>query len=847
MEESDVMSPEAAPQSPNQESLEVSPSMKVFSKEEALKASIEYFNGDELAASTFLAKYALTDNDGNLREKTPDDMHRRLAREFARIESKYPNPMSEEEIYALMKDFGEVVPQGSPMSAVGNDYQVQSSSNCFVLSSPRDSYGGISTTDQEEAQIMKRRGGCGFDISTIRPKGMPTANAAKTTDGIGVFMERFSNTCREVAQGGRRGALLLSISVHHPEIRTFIQIKKDKKKVTGANISIRLTDEFLEAVEAEGSLQLRFPVEKNVPHIFETSVSATEIWREIIEAAWASAEPGLLFWDNALKNTPSDCYESEGFNSISTNPCGEIVLSKNDSCRLLLANLAGFVENAFSEAARFNFHRFDESVIKSQRLMDDLIDLEIEQVDKIITKVISDPEPEEVKAIELNLWRNVRDRAVQGRRTGLGVTAVGDMLAMLGMTYGSDESIAFVEEVYKQLGTNAYLSSCRLAKERGAFPVFSHAKEAGHPFISRILEAGTDELRELYQQYGRRNIALTTTAPAGTVSLMTQTTSGIEPAYLLEYKRRKKIMGNNDATADFVDAMGDRWQEFKVRHHGLQQWVEITGNEDITQSPYWNSTSDKIDWVQRVKLQAAAQKWICHSISSTVNIPNHTTVDTVKDIYMAGWKSGCKGITVYRDGCRDGVLLSMDDKSKTTASSTLDAPKRPKELPCEIHKANVKGESWVILVGLFEGRPYEIFGGLAKYVDIPAKYETGVLIKKSRKTSNSIYDLQFGEKGAEVMVKDVVSTFENELYGSLTRSVSLSLRHGVPIQYVVEQLQKDKHSDLFSLSAVIARTLKKYIKDGTVAGGGKCPECTSTLIYKEGCASCASCGYSKCS
>jgi len=856
-------------------------------REQAYQASLKYFNGDELAASVFVDKYALRTPKGDLLELTPSDMHRRLAKEFARIEKKYPNPMSEKDIFCLLADvdhldasqiekmsldelaeesrgLGPIVPQGSPMSAIGNAFQYQSLSNCFVIQSPYDSYAGILKADQEQAQIMKRRGGVGFDISTIRPKGIVTANAARTTDGIGVFMERFSNTCREVAQGGRRGALMLTIDVHHPEIRTFINIKRDLKKVTGANISIRLTDEFMQAVKDGDKVHLRFPVEKDAKHTVEEHVDAKQLWHEIIEAAWASAEPGLLFWDTVKKRTPTEAYASVGYGSTSTNPCGEIVLSPYDSCRLLLVNLYKFVKNPFTSAAAYDNERLKDTVVKAQRLMDDLIDLEIEAVDKIIAKIQNDPEPDDVKRPELDLWNKIKSAALGGRRTGLGITALGDALAAMGFVYGSKKSIEMTESLYKALALSAYKSTIKMAEERGSFPVFSHKLEGNHPFIKQILEANP-ELAADYKKFGRRNIALTTTAPAGSVSVLTQTTSGIEPAFMLFYKRRKKVNGDDpNAKVDFVDPLGDKWQEFMVYHHAFKKWMEVNHKteENVAESPYHGGTANEIDWVAKVDLQAAAQKWICHSISNTTNIPNSTSVDVVKDIYMKGWETGCKGVTIYRDGCRTGVLVAetkpeekkVDLDGQPEAMVESHAPKRPKELTCDIHRINVRSsgenESYLVLVGKLEGMPYEIFCGLSHHVEVPKKAKTGTLIKNGKKDGVATYNLQIpiGDDD-QLLFKDVVELFSNPNHGSMTRTLSLALRHGVPVQYMVEQLQKDKHSGLQSFSKAIARVLKSYIPDGTKSQSDKiCGSCgVEGLIYKEGCVSCVGCGWSRCS
>lgn len=824
-------------------------SQKIYSFDEVLKASTEYFHGDEFAASVFATKYSLQNSNGEFLELTPDDMHHRLAKEFARIEKKYDNPMSEKEIYSLLKDYRYIVPQGSPMNGIGNTYQIQSISNCFVIDTPYDSYGGILKTDQEEVQIMKRRGGVGFDISSIRPKGMRTTNAAKTTDGILPYMDRFSNTCREVAQDGRRGALMLSLSCHHPQILDFVRVKKDKTRVTGANISLRLSDEFMNAVKNNKKVQLRWPVDSKEP-IVESCVDAKEIWNEIILAAWECAEPGLLFWDTAKRMSPADAYESVGFGSTSTNPCGELVLSPGDSCRLLVVNLLSFVDDPFTDVAKFDYQKYSDVVMKAQRLMDDMVDLELECIDNIINKINSDPEPFDVKSIELALWKKIRLAAESGRRTGLGITALGDTLAAMNIIYGSDESIEKTEKIYKELAINSYKSSCILAGERGAFPAFSYELEKNHPFLIRVLSS-SEELMAFYKKNGRRNIANTTTAPAGSLSSQTQTTSGIECTHLIDYLRRKKINpSDKDARVDFIDELGDRWQEFNIHHHGFKKWMDVTGKTKKEDSPYWHATSADVDWVKKIELQAAAQRWICHSISNTTNVPHDTPIDIVEQIYMKGWESGCKGVTVYREGSRAGVLVSND---KTSQAKLIEhhAPKRSSDLSCDIHHASIKGEAWTILVGLMDDRPYELFGGLSKFVEIPKKYRQGVIHKHPRKMTRSIYDLTFGENGDEVIIKDIINVFDNPTNGAFTRTLSLALRHGTPVQYIVEQLLKDdKDSDIFSFSRVISRVLKGYIKDGTKPAAEKsCPNCgSSDLKYQEGCVSCMNieCLWSKC-
>lgn len=826
--------------------------MRTYTYQEVRSASLEYFKGDGLAADVFAGKYALQDLKGNLYELTPADMHRRLAREFARIERNYPNPMSEDEIFDQFADW-QVVPQGSPMSAIGNPFQVQSLSNCFVIASPHDSYGGIMRTDEEQVQIMKRRGGVGIDVSTIRPRGLAAANAARTTDGIGVFMERYSNTCREVAQGGRRGALMLTLSVHHPDVSTFANIKRDRQKVTGANVSVRITDEFMEAVKAGTTYQQRFPVDKNADHIVERDVDAREVWRDIVSAMRDCSEPGMLFWDAVKTRSPADAYEKQGFGTISTNPCGEITLSPYDSCRLLLINLSRFVDKPFTAEATFDYERYSTVVQKSQRLMDDLIDLELEAVDAIITKIESDPEPSDVKRVELELWTKIRTVATNGRRTGLGITALGDVFAYLGLAYGSDESIELTGQIYRDLAINAYRSSVTLAAERGAFPVFSHDVERDHPFIKQVMD-GDSVLKADYEKHGRRNIALTTTAPAGSTSIETQTTSGCEPVLFVEAVRYRKINPNDKACrVDRTDDKGDKWQSYKVFHHGVTKWMEVTGQTDTSLSPYHGSTVEEIDWLKKVDIQAAAQRWICHSISNTTNVPNDVTVETIAELCQHAWETGCKGVTVYRIGSRDGVIVKEKKDAKEPQAGIVEtqAPKRPKELPCDIHRTSVQGENYLVLVGLHGDRPYEIFAGLQEHVEVPKKVKKGVLIKNGKNKDGVVtYNLKIPIGDDDEMVfKDIVNLFDNPNHGALTRTISLALRHGAPIHYLVEQLRKDKHSDFFSFSSVIARTFSKnYIPDGTKATIEKtCGECGSTqLTYQQGCVCCMSCGNSKC-
>lgn len=1227
---------------------------------EAFKKSLEYFNGDELAAQVFVGKYALTTDDGEIVEQTPDDMHHRLAKEFARIEEKYPNPLTEKQIYELLKKFKYIIPQGSPMAGIGNHEKLMTLGNCYVVEPPWDSYSGILKTDQELAQLMKRRAGVGTDISNIRPRGMRTSNAAGTTDGISVFMERFSNTCREVAQciaenqkvltknglkaiqdvapgedevwtkqgwvkvlnvlnngkketfkvttksgfeisttedhiygvprngeikeerlknlkindeivllpgtsnlskkdyveldndncykhklhntnlseqyslpkylnedlsyilgysygdghvekdkfnepnvlsfacsndypkikniincntkklfeydikikngdgqceklnihskkilhfleknsllkeksanievpakiwnsppsvqhafiagyfdadgyasgskkgycfasinvnflksiqtilfsngiaskihmedrtkfgwnnlyslvivgssaqknfintvgeysiktktsgfiakrdnwitpylsktlninrnnysfineqplsansymrlkedsnqnhmfeltlkdtissiekndvvntydlvlekehmfwcegfyvhnSGRRGALMITISVHHPEIETFITIKQDLKKVTGANISIRLSDEFMTAVKKGEKYHLRWPVDSSDPKV-SNWVDARKIWDLICSSAWSSAEPGLLFWDNILKESPAKHYK--GYEDVSTNPCSELNLSSNDSCRLLLLNTTSYVKNPYTNNAYFDHKLFAKHSRIAQRLMDDLVDLELECIGKIINKIDSDPEPENIKKVEKDLWEKIYDRCAQGRRTGLGVTGIGDTIASLNQKYGSDASISSVEQIYKTLAINSYKESCNLAKERGTFTVFSHEAEKQNPFIQRILKEDS-ELAELYNKYGRRNIANLTTAPCGSVSILSQTTSGIEPAYLLSYKRRRKINPNDkNARVDFVDSLGDKWQEYKVYHHGFKKWMEITGKSenDLEESSYYGATSNDIDWIRSVDLQAAAQRWVDHSISKTCNLPKNTTIQTVKDVYMRAYEMGCKGFTIYRDGSRTGVLVSDEESNNNsnTNNSFSDhhAPKRPEKLACDIYHTQVKGEKWNFFVGLYNERPYEIFAGRSKHIHLPKNRKNGYIKK------NGVYNLYTGEGENELVIEDLATVFENPTESAFTRTVSLALRHGAPVQYIVEQIEKgaDKENEMFSLSKGLMRVLKNYIKNGTKASVKKCPKCEGEeLAYQEGCLTCQGCGYSKCS
>jgi len=811
---------------------------EIYTYETALKDSTDYFKGDDLAAKVFVDKYALKNKEGYILENTPKKMHQRLAKEFARIEAKYENPMSEEEIFNLIDNFEYIIPQGSPMSAIGNPFHIQSSGNCFSIEPPYDSYGGIFYSDQQLAQLMKRRCGVGMGLSTLRPKGLVVNNAAKTTDGIGVFMERYSNTCREVAQNGRRGAEILLLNVHHPEIRTFINIKRDKTKVTGANISIQVTDEFLNAVKNDDEFELRWPVE-GTPSISQ-KVSAKEIWDNFIESSWESAEPGLLFWDTVIKNSVSNNYGKidKSFYDTACNPCGEIVMG-SDSCRLLAINLYSFVENKFKNNAKFNFKKFSEMVQKAQRMMDDMVDLEIELITKILEKIDSDPEPENIKFIEKETWQKLLNTCINGRRTGLGITGLGDTLASLNITYGSSKSIKMTEKIYKNLCLNAYKSTVILAKERGTFPIFSHEIEKDINFLDKIWKEDP-ELFELYKKYGRRNVALTTTPPAGSISIEAQVTSGIEPVFMVKYKRRKKINPSDiNPRVDFVDDNGDSWQEFDVYHPGFRQWMDITGKTNIEDSPYYKATSNDIDWVASVDLQAAAQKWICHAISKTCNLPNDATKELVAEVYMRAWEKGCKGFTVYRDGCRTGVLVSEeatgDDENHIIQT---DSPKRPKTLPCDIYHPTVKGQKYFVIIGLLNGKePYEVFAGRGCHVPQDIKKAS---IKKQKRGVYRLCDIEDDNK----TIYENISSNIDEEQEAITRLISASLRHGCSIDFIVHQLEKTE-GDLMGFAKAVCRILKKYISDNSAVSGEECPECKGKLIRIEGCIQCT-CGFSKC-
>ena len=831
----------------------------VYSHEEAVEASIQYFKGDELAARVWANKYALKDSFGNLYEKSPDDMHHRLAREIHRVELKYKNPLSEDLIYRVLKDFRYIVPQGGPMTGIGNDYQIASLSNCFVIGNDgsSDSYGGIMKIDQEQVQLMKRRGGVGHDLSHIRPKGTPVLNSALTSTGVVPFMERYSNSTREVAQDGRRGALMLSISIKHPDSGKFIDAKLESGKVTGANVSVKLTDDFMQAVESKSLFRQQYPIKSDKPK-FAKDIDAVQLWSKIIHNAWKSAEPGVLFWDTIIKESVPDCYSDLGYATVSTNPCGEIPLCPYDSCRLLAINLYSYVNNPFTAKAEFDIELYKEHVGLAQRMMDDIIDLELEKIDAILAKIIADPEIEEIKHVEKNLWSNIRKKSEEGRRTGIGITAEGDMLAGLGMRYGSDEATNFSVEVHKTLALEAYKASTYLAKERGAFSIYNAEREKDNPFILRMKEADPVMYNNMVK-FGRRNIALLTIAPTGTTSLMTQTTSGIEPIFSTFYKRRRKVNPNDlDVKVTFTDEVGDSWEEFNVFHHKFVDWLRLNGydvdevtrmrDEEIesiiAKSPYYKATANDVDWIAKVKMQGAIQKWVDHSISVTINLPADAKEELVSELYLTAWKSGCKGATVYRDGSRNGVLIA----GKTEVRP--EKPKRPKVLDCDVIRFNINEEKWVAFVGLKESRPYEIFTGIAdeEIFPIPKSIVKGKIIKIKDEEGNTRYDFQYTDKYGYKKTMGGLSHMFNSEFWNYAKLISGVLRHEMPIQDVVNlvvSLKLDSES-INNWKNGVERALKKYIPNGTKAKG-KCGECGSdNLVYEEGCLICKDCGSSKC-
>ncbi len=828
---------------------------------DAIEASRLYFDGDDLAATVWVSKYALKDSFGNIYELSPLDMHNRISSEIARIEKKYPNPISHDEIFALLDHFKYVIPQGGPMTGVGNTFQVASLSNCFVIGhrNPADSYGGIFRIDEEQVQLMKRRGGVGHDLSHIRPTGSPVLNSALTSTGIVPFMERYSNSTREVAQDGRRGALMLSLSVKHPDAERFIDAKTDMGKVTGANVSIKLDDEFMRASGLGESYMQQFPITGDNPQ-FTSEIDAKKLWDKIIHNAWKSAEPGVLFWDTVLRESVPDCYADQGFTTVSTNPCGEIPLCPYDSCRLLALNLFGYVDNPFTPEASFNFDKFKSHTAIAMRIMDDIIDLEIEKVTKIIEKVSADPEDQDIRRVELELWQKILDMAQLGRRTGLGITAEGDMLAALGLCYGTDEATEFAVSVHKCLAIEAYRASVTLAEERGAFGVYDTAKEIGNPMIERIKEADP-ELYEHMARVGRRNIAMLTIAPTGTTSLMSQTTSGIEPVFRPVYKRRRKINPSDvGKVASFIDETGEKFEEYNVYHHNFVKWLsannyditrlESIGDEEleewVSNSPYNKATANDIDWVAKVKMQGAIQKWVDHSISVTVNLPSTVDEALVAAVYRTAWECGCKGVTVYRDGCRDGVLI----EKKKVVTPEMPSMKRPLSIPADIVRFSNGDEKWIAFVGLQAGHPYEIFTGKIEEdaMYIPPKIKKGFIIKVREASGNKRYDFQYTDRYGYTNTIGGVSRLFSEEFWNYAKLISGVLRQGMPIENVVS-LIRGMHLDSESINswkAGVERALKQYIVDGTKSKGA-CPSCgDENMAYQDGCLVCMSCGYSKC-
>ena len=839
-----------------------------YSYEEAYRSTLEYFKGDELAASVWINKYALKDSFGKIYERDPDQMHWRIAREIARIEQKYPNPLSLMEIHAVLKDFRYIVPQGSPMTGIGNSYQIASLSNCFVIgnSGASDSYGGIMKIDQEQVQLMKRRGGVGHDLSHIRPKGTPVLNSALTSTGVVPFMERYSNSTREVAQDGRRGALMLSISIKHPDSEQFIDAKLERGKVTGANISVRINDEFMKAVVNNDVYEQHYPVDSSTP-VFTRKIEARKLWEKIVHNAWKSAEPGILFWDTIIRESVPDCYANQGYKTVSTNPCGEIPLCPYDSCRLLAINLYSYVNDPFTSKAVFDFEKFRKQIHTAQRMMDDIIDLELEKIDAILDKINRDPEDPELKRVEKKLWENIRVKAEEGRRTGIGITAEGDMLAALGLRYGSEDAIDFSVEVQKTLAIEAYRSSVEVARERGPFTIYDAHLEKDNPFIQR-LKAEDEQMYRDMVKYGRRNIALLTIAPTGTTSLMTQTTSGIEPVFLPVYKRRKKV-NPNDANSKivFTDEVGDKWEEYNVFHHKFLTWLEVNGHnvnevmqyddaklqEIVAKSPYHKATSNDVDWVSKVRMQGEVQKWVDHSISVTINLPNHASEELVGQLYVTAWQSGCKGVTVYREGSRSGVLLTGKEKeSEGSGENEAIRYKRPRVLDAEIIRFNNNEEKWIAFIGLKDNRPYEIFTGIVddEMFPIPKSIVKGKIIKNRDENGKSRYDFQYIDKYGYNNTLGGLSHMFNKEYWNYAKLFSSVLRHGMPIPDVVNlvsSLQLDNDT-INTWKNGVERALRKYIPNDTRVKKGKtCSECGSeTLIYQEGCLKCTSCGSSKC-
>ncbi|MBO5903115.1 MAG: adenosylcobalamin-dependent ribonucleoside-diphosphate reductase [Tidjanibacter sp.] len=840
----------------------------ILKYEDVLAATKEYFKGDDLAAMVWVNKYALKDSFNRLYESTPKEMHWRIANEIARIESNYANPMSAQEIFDLLDGFKYVIPQGGPMTGIGNNLQIASLSNCFVVGhrNPADSYGGIIRIDEEQVQLMKRRGGVGHDLSHLRPSGTPVLNSALTSTGIVPFMERYSNSTREVAQDGRRGALMLTLSIKHPDAEKFIDAKTEQGKVTGANVSIKIDDEFMRAVKEGTMYRQQFPIDAENP-LYSKEIDAKALWNKIVHNAWKSAEPGVLFWDTVIRESVPDCYADEGFRTVSTNPCGEIPLCPYDSCRLLALNLYSYVDAPFTPEAKFNFEKFSLHVEKAMRMMDDIIDLELEKVDAIYRKIGKDPEDLDVRRVELSLWEKIREKAIKGRRTGLGITAEGDMLAALGLTYGTDEAIDFAVKVQKTLAVEAYRASVKMARERGAFPMYDNIKEENNPMIARIREADPALYAEM-MQYGRRNVAMLTIAPTGTTSLMSQTTSGIEPVFRPVYKRRRKVNPTDqNVKISFRDEVGDCFEEYYVFHHKFVEWLRITGfdmsrlseiSDDeldalVAKSPYHKATANDIDWVAKVKMQGAIQKWVDHSISVTVNLPNSVTEELVAQVYMTAWESGCKGVTVYRDGSRAGVLVDTKKKSNENAAAETDTKHpihRPKELEADIVRFKNGKEDWIAFVGIYNDRPYEIFTGQIEedVLYIPKSVKKGFIVKVREEDGTKRYDFKYTDKyGYPNFIGGISRMFSMEFW-NYAKLISGVLRNGMPIVDVVnlvEGLQFDNDA-INTWKNGVARALKQYIKDGTKSKR-KCPNCGSdSLVYQNGCPTCHSCGWSKC-
>ena len=845
-----------------------------YTYNEAFEASKKYFEGDELAARVWATKYALKDSQGNYFELTPDDMHRRIAREIARIERKYKNPMDEQLLFDLMSHFRYLVPQGSPMAGIGNNLQVGSLSNCFVigLKGEPDSYGGIIKIDEEQVQLMKRRGGVGHDLSHLRPKGAEVKNSALTSTGLVPFMERYSNSTREVAQDGRRGALMLTVSVKHPDSEAFVDAKMTEGKITGANVSLKIDDAFMQAAIEGKEYTQQYPIHAEKPK-YSQKIDATTFWNKIIHNAWQSAEPGVLFWDTIIRESLPDCYADLGFKTVSTNPCGEIPLCPYDSCRLLAINLYSYVENPFTQNAKFNFSKFKEHVMYAQRMMDDIIDLEMEKIETIIAKIETDPETDEVKATELNLWKKIKDKTSQGRRTGVGTTAEGDMIAAMGLTYGTEEATKFSVEVHKTLALAAYRSSVMLARERGAFPVFDYKRETNNPFMNRLKEADS-ELYDLMVKYGRRNIACLTIAPTGTTSILTQTTSGIEPVFLPVYKRRRKVNANDkEVRVDFVDESGDAFEEYVVYHPKFITWMNINGievkdnytqeqiDEIVAKSPYYKATSNDVDWLNKVKMQGAVQKWVDHSISVTINLPNDVSEEMVNKLYVEAWKSGCKGCTVYRDGSRSGVLISLKSEKKKTTENAEPNPadengfvthKRPIELDADVVRFQNNKEKWIAFIGLIDGKPYEIFTGIAdddEGIFCPKSVSKGKIIKVIDENGQKRYDFQFvNKRGFKTTIEGLSEKFNPEFW-NYAKLISGVLRYRMPIAQVLKlvgSLELDNQS-INTWKVGVERALKKYLPNGEKASGQTCPNCgQESLVYQEGCLICTNCGTSRC-